>query len=131
MRAYRDEEIPITEGDGGSVWEVEFDSFEPNKTIPEEVFTVDALGLPVGAIITDQRKSPHVTMTVGPTETDVALIEGIVGKLPSVGVPTGSAPPGATSRLRWWMLVSMGVLLVVVGFTLHRIVRRRLRQDHD
>ena len=100
VRGYRHENIPITEGEGGRVWEFEFDSFEPKKTIPEEVFTVEALGLPVGASITDQRKSPHVTTTVLPTETDVALIESIVGKLPTVGVPEGAAPPGPSSRLR-------------------------------
>jgi hypothetical protein len=97
---HRHEDLPITEGEGGRVWEFEFDSFEPTRTIPEEVFTVDALGLPVGASITDQRKSPHVTTTVRPTETDGALIESIVGKLPTVGVPEGAAPPGASSRLR-------------------------------
>ncbi len=122
VRVYHNQDFPIRARTNYTSSRITIDSIEPNINIPPEVFTVDALGLPIGAVMKDTRFVPNVTIHVRPPETDVAALEEIIGKLPgsAVSVSTGS------SRLRLWLiLVNVGTVIIIIGFLLRRRARRK------
>jgi hypothetical protein len=58
-------------------------------------------------------------------ETDMAELEKVIGELPRVANSLGPTE-GKTSRLRWWLvIVNLGIVLVITGFVVRRIVQRK------
>jgi hypothetical protein len=80
VRRYRYEMLPVIEGQGGYSWVVQFDEFEPNADVPKEMFSPDALGLPVGAYLRDYRVSPAERIKIRPP--DLTTNEKAIGELP-------------------------------------------------
>ena len=124
VREYQIEEFPYRARKNYQSKRLTLESIEPNVDIPPEVFTIDALGLPVGAKMKDTRFHPNETIVVRAPKTDVAALEKVIGKLPGSPVPAVAR----SSRVRLWLvLVNAGALLVIVGFGLRRVARRKAR----
>lgn len=129
VRRYHEEYFPLKATLQGTTWRFDFTKFEPNVDLPTDLFTVDALGLPVGARILDRRFQPAETLRVKAPKADVAMIEKIVGELPKSAV--AYAPKSSpSSRVRWGVLItSIGMLLIVAGLVLHRVFRPSRKMD--
>ena len=79
---YCEESFPIRSVPDYTSWTTTLDSFEANIDIPEGVFTIDALGLPPGATITDMRFQPNKVFQAEAPKADIAALEKVIGKLP-------------------------------------------------
>ncbi len=99
----------------------EFEAFEPNVPIPDALFTIDGLGLPVGSRIMEQREGfdPYKEIIVGTPSTDVQKLETVVGKLPRsqiVDPPKSTQSPtfvdGENPR---WPFVTAAIGIVMLG----------------
>jgi hypothetical protein len=124
VRNYVEERSPAGRDPRGSLWKFEFTSFEPNVEIPGELFTVDALGMPAGSAIIDQRVSPHETIIIKPRETDLSALEKIVGEMPGATVDVAPGR-GNWRRLAVFLTIGFGLLLLIVGIMLRRRVASR------
>jgi hypothetical protein len=85
VREFCQEHFPIRMVYYYDSWTYTVDSFEPNVHIPDDVFTIDALGLPVGALMWDNRVHPAKRLTIDAPKTDLAALEEFLGELPKAG----------------------------------------------
>ncbi len=129
VREYCDELFPIRDRKTHTLWKFTFDSFEPNIHIPDDVFTVDALGLPVGARIVDKRFRPVEILRVKAPKTDMAALEKIIGELPKVIITSGPIAENPSHLRVWLVLVNVGAVLVVAGLAIWRVVNRKRRRS--
>jgi hypothetical protein len=85
VRKFCQEHFPIRMVYYYESWTYTVDSFQPNVHIPDDVFTIDALGLPVGALMWDNRVHPAKRLTIDAPKTDMAALEEFLGELPKAG----------------------------------------------
>jgi len=121
VKGYLEARFPRRDKQKARSWRYEFNSFDANPELPDGLFTVDALALPAGARIIDERVVPNEDIIVQAPETDMAALERIVGELPKSGVR--AAPRRGTVR---WILIGAGVVLLGFGVvTAGRLWRAR------
>jgi hypothetical protein len=85
VREYQAEKFPIRARATYSSQRIVITSIEHELSIPPEVFTFDALALPVGSKVKDCRLKPNKIFGAPKPVTDVATLKRFFGELPGSG----------------------------------------------
>jgi hypothetical protein len=85
VREYQAEKFPIRARAMYSSQRIVITSIEHELSIPPEVFTFDALALPVGSKVKDCRLKPNKIFGAPKPVTDVATLKRFFGELPGSG----------------------------------------------